>query len=110
MRASGRPHGWPGVSAAAPLRPEDVSALAATLAVRNFQPGGVIFSAGEPAAGVWIVREGAGATFPRPPRPGSKAASRRGPPGDCPVADIVAAARLYGTEQAGTERDAWSHP
>jgi CRP-like cAMP-binding protein len=47
-----------GRGAAAPLRPEDVSALASTLAVRSFEPGRVVFAAGEPSAGVWIVRKG----------------------------------------------------
>jgi CRP-like cAMP-binding protein len=43
---------------AAPLRPEDVTTLAGMLHVREFTPGHVAFRAGEPAAGVWIVREG----------------------------------------------------
>jgi CRP-like cAMP-binding protein len=43
---------------AAPLRPEDVTALAGMLQVREFAPGQVAFKAGDPAAGVWIVREG----------------------------------------------------
>jgi CRP-like cAMP-binding protein len=43
---------------AAPLRPEDVAALAGMLQVREFAPGQVAFKAGEAAAGVWIVREG----------------------------------------------------
>jgi CRP-like cAMP-binding protein len=43
---------------AAPLRPEDVSALASMLRVREFMPGQAAFRAGEPAGGVWIVREG----------------------------------------------------
>jgi CRP-like cAMP-binding protein len=42
----------------APLRPEDVAALAGLLQVREFTPGQVAFKAGDPAAGVWIVREG----------------------------------------------------
>jgi CRP-like cAMP-binding protein len=42
---------------AAPLRPEDVTALAGLLQVREFAPGQVVFKAGEAAAGVWIVRE-----------------------------------------------------
>jgi CRP-like cAMP-binding protein len=47
-----------GRGAAAPLRPDDVSALAATLSVREFGAGGVVFRAGEPTPGVWIVRDG----------------------------------------------------
>jgi CRP-like cAMP-binding protein len=47
-----------GRGSAAPLRPDDVSALAATLSVREFGAGGVVFKAGEPAPGVWIVRNG----------------------------------------------------
>jgi CRP-like cAMP-binding protein len=43
---------------AAPLRPEDVTALASMLAVRNFRPGGVLFHSGEQPAGVWIIRNG----------------------------------------------------
>ena len=43
---------------AAPLRPGDVTALAGTLTVREFEPGEVAFAGGEPAAGVWIVRDG----------------------------------------------------
>lgn len=43
---------------AAPLRPDDVAALAGMLQVREFTPGQVAFRAGEAAAGVWIVREG----------------------------------------------------
>jgi CRP/FNR family transcriptional regulator, cAMP and macrophage regulator len=42
----------------APLRPEDLTALASTLAARPFRPGSVLFSGGEPAPGVWIVRDG----------------------------------------------------
>src|SRR5712692_7448774 len=41
----------------APLRPDDVIALASTLAVRTFPPGSVVFGGGQ-ASGVWIVREG----------------------------------------------------
>jgi CRP-like cAMP-binding protein len=47
-----------GRGAAAPLRTDDVSALAGTLLVREFAPGEVTFKAGDPAAGVWIVRDG----------------------------------------------------
>ena len=43
---------------AAPLRPDDVTALAGMLQVREFTPGQVAFKAGDQAAGVWIVREG----------------------------------------------------
>lgn len=42
----------------APLRPEDVTTLAGLLRIRDFTPGQVVFTAGEAAAGVWIVREG----------------------------------------------------
>jgi CRP-like cAMP-binding protein len=42
----------------APLRPEDLAALASTLEVRPFRPGSVLFSGGEPSPGVWIVRDG----------------------------------------------------
>ena len=41
----------------APLRPDDVTALASLLAVRAFAPGTVLFSGGQ-APGVWIVRSG----------------------------------------------------
>ena len=43
---------------AAPLRPGDVAALAGTLHVRELGSGAVAFKAGDPAAGVWIVRDG----------------------------------------------------
>jgi CRP-like cAMP-binding protein len=43
---------------AAPLRPDDVTALASMLAVRAFPPGSVLFHTGEQTAGVWIVRDG----------------------------------------------------
>ena len=43
---------------AAPLRPDDVTALAGMLQVREFTPGQVAFRAGDPVTGVWIVREG----------------------------------------------------
>jgi hypothetical protein len=36
----------------APLRPEDVTALAATLTIRDLEAGTVVFKAGEPAGGV----------------------------------------------------------
>lgn len=42
----------------APLRQEDVTALAAMLAVRVFPPGAVLFRGGEQTPGVWIAREG----------------------------------------------------
>jgi CRP-like cAMP-binding protein len=42
----------------APLRPEDVTALASTLAVRAFRPGSVLFRRGEQTPGVWILRDG----------------------------------------------------
>lgn len=43
---------------AAPLRPDDVTALAGKLQVRECAPGQMVFKAGDPAAGVRIVREG----------------------------------------------------
>lgn len=43
---------------AAPLRPEDVTALASLLAVRSFSPGSAVFRGGEATPGVWIVRDG----------------------------------------------------
>ncbi|MGB3356217.1 MAG: Crp/Fnr family transcriptional regulator [Mycobacterium sp.] len=43
---------------AAPLQRDDVSALAGTLAARQFTPGDVLFAEGEQPAGVWIVRQG----------------------------------------------------
>jgi CRP/FNR family transcriptional regulator, cAMP and macrophage regulator len=42
----------------APLRQEDVTALAAMLAVRMFPAGSVLFRGGEQSPGVWIVRTG----------------------------------------------------
>lgn len=42
----------------APLRAEDVTALASSLAVRSFGAGAVLFRGGEKAPGVWITREG----------------------------------------------------
>jgi CRP-like cAMP-binding protein len=42
----------------APLRPDDVTALASTLAMRTCAPGSPLFRAGQPAPGVWIVRDG----------------------------------------------------
>jgi CRP-like cAMP-binding protein len=47
-----------GRGSAAPLRAEDVAALAGTLRVREFAPGQVVFKAQGPTAGVWIVRDG----------------------------------------------------
>jgi CRP-like cAMP-binding protein len=41
----------------APLRPDDVTALASILAVRTFPQGSVLFGGGQ-ASGVWIVRDG----------------------------------------------------
>ncbi len=43
---------------AAPLLREDVSALAGTLAAKQFTAAEVLFSAGEQPTGVWIVRQG----------------------------------------------------
>ena len=43
---------------AAPLRPDDVTALASTLAVRTFPQGSALFCAGEQSVGVWIARDG----------------------------------------------------
>lgn len=42
----------------APLRHDEVAALAATLGVRRLAPGAVLFRAGDQATGVWITREG----------------------------------------------------
>src|SRR5260370_22538983 len=68
---------------AAPLRAEDVAALAGTLQVRELAPGQVAFKAGDPAAGVWIVRDGrvelAGGT--RGARPGGAPPRARDPGG-----------------------------
>lgn len=41
----------------APLRPDDLTALASTLAVRTFGPGSVLYGGGQ-GPGVWIVRGG----------------------------------------------------
>jgi CRP/FNR family transcriptional regulator, cAMP and macrophage regulator len=43
---------------AAPLGPEDIAALAATLRTRIAAPGEVVFRSDQPATGVWIVRHG----------------------------------------------------
>jgi CRP-like cAMP-binding protein len=42
----------------APLRPQDLTALASTLEVRAFRPGSVLFNGGEATPGVWIARDG----------------------------------------------------
>lgn len=42
----------------APLRSEDLTALADVLEVKRVQDGTVVFRAGQSQAGVWIVREG----------------------------------------------------
>jgi CRP/FNR family transcriptional regulator, cAMP and macrophage regulator len=47
-----------GRGAAAPLSPGDVTALAGTLVSREFISGTVLFAAGQPPTGVWIVRQG----------------------------------------------------
>lgn len=47
-----------GRGAAAPLAREEVNALAGTLVPRQFDPGAVVFTAGEQSTGVWIVRQG----------------------------------------------------
>lgn len=41
-----------------PLRPEDIEALAAELQHRGFEQGQLVFPAGKPSTGVWIVRSG----------------------------------------------------
>lgn len=43
---------------AAPLHPDDVTALAATLGIRPYRAGALVFPAAQPSAGVWIVRSG----------------------------------------------------
>jgi CRP/FNR family transcriptional regulator, cAMP and macrophage regulator len=43
---------------AAPLRREDLAVLAADLELRPMEPGQVVFAAGRPPKGVWIVRSG----------------------------------------------------
>ena len=43
---------------AAPLRPEDVTALAATLHTRAVERGAVLFHSGTPTEAVWIVQRG----------------------------------------------------
>lgn len=47
-----------GRGGAAPLRREDVAALAGTLVARQFDSGAVVFAAGDAPTGVWIVRHG----------------------------------------------------
>lgn len=47
-----------GRGAAAPLRAEDLAALADWLELRSLSAGSVVFAAGKPADGVWIVRQG----------------------------------------------------
>ncbi|MBS4728291.1 Crp/Fnr family transcriptional regulator [Mycobacterium sp. SM1] len=47
-----------GRGATAPLRQEDVTALAKTLKYRQFDSGAVLFTAGQESSGVWIVRRG----------------------------------------------------
>lgn len=42
----------------APLRSEDVDALAMYLEPRSVPPGSVLFAAGKPQSGVWIIRSG----------------------------------------------------
>jgi CRP-like cAMP-binding protein len=42
----------------APLAAADLSALASVLHIHSMARGGVMFAAGQPPAGVWIVREG----------------------------------------------------
>jgi CRP-like cAMP-binding protein len=42
----------------APLRADDVTALASTLEVRTFGPGSALFTFGAHTPGVWIVRDG----------------------------------------------------
>lgn len=43
----------------APLHPDDVTALAGYLQTRELPAGTVLFGAGQPSTGVWIVRSGA---------------------------------------------------
>jgi len=43
---------------AAPLLRQDVAALAGTLQTLQLSPGAVLFAAGQPSPGVWIVRQG----------------------------------------------------
>lgn len=47
-----------GRGATAPLRRDDVAALAGTLTARQFDSGAVLFAAGQSSAGVWVVRHG----------------------------------------------------
>ncbi|HEY9524414.1 MAG TPA: Crp/Fnr family transcriptional regulator [Thermopolyspora sp.] len=43
---------------AAPLRPDDLDALAGYLDARDLPAGSVLFTAGQPPSGVWILRRG----------------------------------------------------
>ena len=43
---------------AAPLRSDDVTALASLLTALSFRPGAVVFGGGNQTPGVWIVRDG----------------------------------------------------
>lgn len=47
-----------GRGAAAPLHPDDLSALAGSLTARQFETGTVLFALGQEPCGVWIVRQG----------------------------------------------------
>jgi CRP-like cAMP-binding protein len=47
-----------GRGAAAPLHPNDLSALAGTLQAKDFTPGQMVFVGDQAADGVWIVRQG----------------------------------------------------
>ncbi|MDC8982520.1 Crp/Fnr family transcriptional regulator [Mycobacterium marinum] len=47
-----------GRGAAAPLHPNDLTALAGTLSQRQFTSGAVLFNLGQDPTGVWIVRQG----------------------------------------------------
>ena len=47
-----------GRGATAPLHAQDLSALAGSLQAKELTPGTVVFGAGQPASGVWIVRQG----------------------------------------------------
>lgn len=43
---------------AAPLTPDDLTALAQTLQPRDYPRGALVFSGGKPSSGVWILRHG----------------------------------------------------
>lgn len=47
-----------GRSETAPLREADLAALASYLAPKRVESGTVLFRAGEPSSGVWIIRDG----------------------------------------------------